>query len=159
MYRRAMLVLVGAVLAMVFIGTGFSAEQQEAWVDRSSIQARTTDEGLQVRCSVRNPSNDTVSAVVKVRIEDLDGKEISRGERTIDRLKPLKERAKGYLLTLPGEIADEKIPLCVLKYELNAGKHSEKGSRSLIACLAQLETRVVAYKDLLAGFVQAHVPR
>ena len=118
-----------------------------AWVDRSTLEATHTDAGLEVRCEVTNPLGHEVTKQLEVTVTDLDGKVIMRTPKTL----VLSPGANTYSTVLSGDLPGDAVPASVLKYRFGDAGGYEEGARSLVHALSQLETRVVAYRDLLSG--------
>jgi len=140
------------VAALVIAGTVFledTAAVDGAWLDRASIRAERRDDGITVRCTINNPQSRRVSQPLEVWIADLEGSVLMRRWEQVT-LSPGKNTARVDLL---GVLPDERVPTCVLHYDFRAPMGRDAGARSLMAVMAQLESRLVAYRDLMAGSV------
>ena len=136
-----------AVSAFVATTTREAEAGAAAWLDRDSIEAVRVAGGLEVRCAITNPLGQETAKPLTVLVTDLAGKPILTGSRVLS----LAPGRRSYSVVLEGELDEEQAPLQVLRYELGALGQSEKGARSLLHALAQLETRLLAYNDLQAG--------
>ncbi|MCP4641130.1 MAG: hypothetical protein GY851_11880, partial [bacterium] len=141
------LTLLAAVLALTVGTQDVESAAVREWVGRKAIEVEHTHAGLVARFPILNPTGQRVDAKMTVRIVDLNGKE--QAAATVDlKLQPNKRK---YEVNLVGDIPSDQMPLYVIQYTLQTPSGMERGARSLMAVLAQLETRVVAYRDLLAG--------
>jgi A-macroglobulin TED domain/Alpha-2-macroglobulin family/A-macroglobulin receptor binding domain/MG2 domain/Alpha-2-macroglobulin bait region domain len=147
---------IGAFLALIAVpllvvaaaGQGEAAGQGDApWLDRGSIEAVPTDAGLEVRCVITNPTNTAQKRPLEVTVAKLDGTSVLVGKQMLS----LDPGTNACSLVLRGDLPSELAPLCVLKYQLGELGKAENGARNLIDAMAQLETRLVAYRDLMAG--------
>lgn len=148
MMSRSLIVVFGVFALMGFlVASGVSQEQGGKWLASESIEVTRVKSGLRVTCQIQIPKGSEGMGELRFVLMDLDGKTLLEVKSDLD-LPLLDQKAS---VILRGDVEDEKIPLCVLKYRLKVGKYTEEGSRSLMASLAQLETRIVAYRELLAG--------
>ncbi|HNT33523.1 MAG TPA: MG2 domain-containing protein [bacterium] len=148
MMSRSLIVVLGIVgLWTLMVGVGLAQERNEGWLIRESIEVTRVKAGLRIACQLKTPQGSERTGELKFTLVDLDDKTLLEEKSLLD-LASLDQKVS---VVLRGNVEDEKVPLCVLRYRLKMGKHVEEGSRSLMASLAQLETRIVAYRDLLAG--------
>ena len=142
--------LIAALLAVIVTGDiGIASEgaADAAWVDRDSIQVDRVGGNMRVRYAVTNPTRRSVLVTMEAAVANLDGEVVLKSRREAW----LRPGRTAYPLLMYGSVPEERVPESVVQYAITAGSHTERGSRSLTAVLSQLECRLVAYRDLLAG--------
>ncbi|MBI5091959.1 MAG: hypothetical protein HZB26_05885 [Candidatus Hydrogenedentes bacterium] len=140
--------LAGAVVLAVAVSLATGARAAGGnWLDPGALEVKRIDGGLSVRFAAHNSGSRTLSGSLSARVTDLDGNVLLSNERKVT----IEPGNAAVMLSLPGSVPEERIPLCVLRYELSTSQGSERGSKSLTEALASLETHVVAYTNWLAG--------
>jgi hypothetical protein len=132
---------------MVGLGVARAAAEDKQWVDAASMEAVRVEDGIEVHCTITNPLQQEMVKSLQLTVTDLDGNTVARGSKQFT----LRTGRNACAVLVSGPIREDKIPLYVLKYELSGLMAAEKGARSLVHTLAQLETRLVAYRDFQAG--------
>ncbi|MGI6459512.1 MAG: MG2 domain-containing protein [Candidatus Hydrogenedentales bacterium] len=118
-----------------------------ACLERESLEVARTASGLEVRANVNHAGSSRTSASLGVEITDLEGDSVARISDQVA-LEPGPNRVA---LALPAAINEARLPLYMLHYVFDGPNGRETGARQLVDALAQLETRVVAYSNLLSG--------
>ena len=124
-----------------------AAESSHDWLDRAGIEAVRRPDGILVKIPVNNPAGKSVDGRLTVSITDLDGNVL------LQKTEP-RRLAPGLAtcsLHVPGTLAPDRDAQAVIHCELVGPGMVEKAVKSFFEAVPQLETRVVAYRDLLAG--------
>lgn len=144
----ALMALMLAFLCPLAIQKGITAAAESStWLDRDSVQLARSGQALVFQCAVNNPTSTNQEKLLDVSVANLDGNVLLNAARMMT-LTPGRNQVS---LTFPGDVSPEKTPECVVKWSFGPQGQAEKGTKSLIHSLAQLETRLVGYSELLAG--------
>lgn len=136
-------ILAGALLAAE------AAEQPatQRWVDAKSLWIERGKDGIAVHYAIENSWNRSVNRSLRFRVVDLDGNEyLSKSED----VAAAPGRSEG-TMSIPVALSDAKIADCFLEYRFAAPSGDERGAARLIDVLPSIETRLVAYREWLAG--------
>ena len=133
--------------AMVSLGSRGNAAEAVPWVVQNRIEAVRAPGGIEVRCPVANPLNKAVRRRLMVGLADLEGNVLIEQSEAFT-LSPGETICK---LSLRRGVPPVDVPVRMIRYDLSGPGQPEKGGRALVEALAQLETRLVGYPDLLAG--------
>ncbi|HQM50910.1 MAG TPA: MG2 domain-containing protein [Candidatus Hydrogenedentes bacterium] len=114
---------------------------------RESLQVMRVPSGFEVRAKAVNPGSARTGASLEVQITDLEGGPVAR----ISNQVALDPGASQVAVTLPSTLDESRIPLYMIQYVFDGPSGRETGAKQLVDAMAQLETRVVAYSNLLSG--------
>lgn len=114
---------------------------------RESLEVARIPAGLEVRAKVDNPKSVRTGASLEVQITDLEGGSVARISDQVSLTPGTNEIA----VTLPVKLDDSRIPLYMIQYVFDGPTGRESGAKQLVDAIGQLETRVVAYSNLLTG--------
>lgn len=144
----ALMGLLLAFLCPLAIQKGITAAAESStWLDRDSVQLARSGQALVFQCAVNNPTSTKQEKLLDVSVANLDGNVLLNAARMMTLMPGLNQVS----LTFPGDVSPEKTPECVVRWSFGPQDQAEKGTKSLIHSMAQLETRLVGYSELLAG--------
>ncbi len=143
----AVVLLAALVTASTWPPPTHAADLDMPRLERDALEARQVTGGLEVAYRITNPTDRVQARQLQVEITDLEGSSLMRATERVH-LQPGETRG---VVRLDGLLDVSLAPKYVLKYELVGPGQRESGSRSLVHALAQLDTRVVTYSQLLAG--------
>jgi uncharacterized protein YfaS (alpha-2-macroglobulin family) len=118
-----------------------------AWVDRENFQIRSEIGGLEVHASITNPRNATANELFRVAIAGMNGQQRLEASKRLT-LKPGTNRV---VLPFNGRLQNGQQADSLVNYTFGSGDHREEGGFLFIDTVAQLETRLVGFPDLIAG--------
>ena len=139
-------VLMGVALGAVLAG-GLAQGADTPTAIRDSLEAVRLPSGIEVRARAFNPASVAATARLEVQLTDLAGVSVARASGQTA-LQPGENQVS---VVLSAAIDDATIPLYMLQYVFDGPDGREAGAKQLIDALPQLETRVVAYRNLLSG--------
>lgn len=118
-----------------------------ACLERESLEVARTPSGFEIRANVNHPGASRTGASLGIEITDLEGGPVAKISDQVA-LEPGSNRVA---VAVPAALNEARLPLCMLHYVFDGPGGRETGTRQLVDALAQLETRVVAYSNLLSG--------
>ncbi len=124
-----------------------SAASDTCQIDRKGIEARKEQGGLILRIPVDNTSRAPLQGSLSVRITDLDKNVIVRGKEQVT----LTPGRHDYTVRLVGEIPEERYPQSIIQVTLSVEQQAFQATKSLFEAIPHMETRLVGYRELLAG--------
>lgn len=140
-------VLSVAVLACACFAGAAAAQSSAQWMDRDAIWLERTDGGVRVHYAVENPGSRTVERQLHFRVTDLNGYDLLGKSEAVSLPPGRNER----VMDIPVPLPEARVPECFLEYRFQAIGGEERSAMRVIDALPQLETRLVASRDFLAG--------
>lgn len=122
-------------------------EGPTGWVDREQFEIRAEGAVLVAHGIIHNPRDVRVDAVFRVVVQGMAGQVRLNGAQRLT----LKPGENTVALPLGGTISAEEQADSIVQYTLGSGTDHEQGGFLFIDTVAQLETRLVGFPEMLVG--------
>lgn len=119
----------------------------QRWVDRENFEIRAESGRLAVHASLHNPRKTTVNELFRVAIVGMNGQQRLEASQRVS----LKPGANDVVLPFNGHLQEGQQADSLVNYTFGSGANREEGGFLFIDTIAQLETRLVGFPDLIAG--------
>ena len=156
-FKKTVFLLAGIGLAAWLCGgwTGgdpFEAVQAQenpkaGWVDRDAFEIRAGRSGLVAHATIHNPRDVTVNELFRVGVRSMAGQTRLEASQRLS----LKPGANAVELPLGGMLRTGQQADSLVQYTFGSGANQEQGGYLFIDTIAQLETRLVGFPEMLAG--------
>lgn len=118
-----------------------------AWVGRGHFEIRSDQGQLAVHATITNPRNATANELFRVSIRGMNGQQRLEASQRLS----LKPGRNDVVLPMNGRLQDGQQADSLVSYTFGSGSNREEGGFLFIDTIAQLETRLVGFPDLIAG--------
>ena len=148
MVKHGILIILCAGLLAGTCTVGSAAEPApQRWMDAKSLWIARAKDGVAIHYAMENPWDRSIERSLRFRVVDLDGNEYLGKSENVT-LAP--GRTEG-TMAIPAPLPEGKFSDCFLEYRFAAPSGDERGAARLVDVLPSIETRLVAYREWLAG--------